>query len=114
MSAPASPESASGASATSGGSPAAQASSTLVASGASSPVLAASGPPCPITARTSGPSTGCQQENLCSYVFPDSDGSSVRHLSVAREHRAANRQPRGGFDRSGGRPGMACSAFLAS
>ena len=34
--------------------------------------------------------------------------------SEARGHRAANRQPCGGRVRSGGSPGMACSAFLAS
>ena len=86
----------------------------LSASEATSPVLTASGPASPIVVRTSGPSTGCQQANLCSKVFPARGGSSVRHLSVARGHLAANRQPCGGWVRSGGRPGMACSALLAS
>ena len=90
------------------------ASLTLTASGATSPVLAASGPPTPIMVRASGPFTGCQQANLWSNVFPARGGSSVRHLSVARGHLAANRQPCGGCARSGGRPGMACSAFLMS
>ena len=86
----------------------------LSASEASRPVLSASGPATLIVVRTSGPVTGCQQANLCSKVFPASGGSSARHLSVARWHLAANRQPCGGCARSGGRPGMACSAFLAS
>src|SRR5271170_4416488 len=87
--------SASGASATNSGvypalSGGRAASATLSVSGETRPVLAASGPASPITAKARGPSTGCQQENLCSYVWPDRDGSSVRHLSVARGQRAAN------------------------
>ena len=56
-----------------------------------------------------GPSTGCQQENRCARVSPVSGGSSVRHRSVARLHRGANRQPGGGLARSGGSPPMVSS-----
>jgi hypothetical protein len=38
-----------------------------------------------------------------------SGGSSVRHLPVARLHRGANRQPGGGWARSGGSPPMVSS-----
>ena len=61
-----------------------------------------------------GPSTGCQQENRCAKVSPVSGGSSVRHRSVARLHRGANRHPGGGSDRSGGSPPMLSSRCLLS
>src|SRR5262249_24614584 len=51
--------------------------------------------PFPVVA-SAGPSTGCQQENRCAAVSPVSGGSWSRHLSVARLHLGANRQPVGG------------------
>ena len=47
-------------------------------------------------------------------LAPVSGGSSARHLSVARPHRGANRQPGGGSARSGGSPGMFSSRWLLS
>jgi hypothetical protein len=44
-----------------------------------------------------GPSTGCQHENRWSAVSPVSGGSSLRHLSEARLHLGANRQPAGSW-----------------
>src|SRR6202042_579808 len=61
-----------------------------------------------------GPSTGCQQENRCAWVSPVSGGSSVRHRSVARLQRGANRHPGGGSDRAGGSAPMLSSRWLLS
>ena len=96
-------------------------------SGTSGPVTGSwpSGPACwtasaaapaagPFCAPAPGPSTGCQQENRCPAVSPVSGGSCSRHLSLARLHRGANRQPSGGRDRSGGSPPIVSSRRLLS
>src|SRR5580658_9517266 len=49
-----------------------------------------------ISSAASGPSTGCQHEYRWKALWPISDGSSARHLSVTLLQRAANRQPDGG------------------
>src|SRR5262249_51030841 len=51
--------------------------------------------PFPVSA-SAAPSTGCQHENRCAAVSPVSGGSCLWHLSVARLHLGANRQPAGG------------------